>query len=179
MSTATTTFAALLAQRGRSAGAPELRAQRRGLIPLAIAGGIAGAWMVAAPLSGAIIAAGKLKVELNRKTVQHQEGGIVSEILVRDGERVRKGQPLIVVGDVRSDAELNLLQDQLRAEQSAKRVPRRKRRSTTSRRRPSWRLRPSPSTSCASSAVQRAVAPREQIASLEAQIRDARRRRRR
>ena len=55
-------------------------------------------------------------MELNRKTVQHQEGGIVRSILVRDGDTVRAGQPLIVVGDVRNDAELNLLRDQLRAE---------------------------------------------------------------
>jgi HlyD family type I secretion membrane fusion protein len=57
-----------------------------------------------------------VKVELNRKTIQHQEGGIVREILVRDGQRVRAGDPLIVVGDVRSDAELSLLQDLLRAQ---------------------------------------------------------------
>ena len=69
-----------------------------------------------APLSGAIIAQRHAQGELNRKTVQHQEGGIVSQILVRDGERVRAGQPLIVIGDVRNDAELSLLQDQLSAE---------------------------------------------------------------
>ena len=39
-----------------------------------------------------------------------------AQILVRDGELVRAGQPLIVVGDVRNDAELSLLLDQLRAE---------------------------------------------------------------
>jgi HlyD family type I secretion membrane fusion protein len=66
-------------------------------------------------LSGAVVASGQVKVELNRKTVQHQEGGIVREILVRDGQGVHAGQPLVVVGDVRSDAELSLLQDQLRA----------------------------------------------------------------
>ena len=73
-------------------------------------------WSFTAPLSGAIIAAGKVKVELNRKTVQHQEGGIVRQILVRDGEKVRANQPLLVIGDVRTDAELSLLQDQLAAE---------------------------------------------------------------
>jgi HlyD family type I secretion membrane fusion protein len=118
MSTATTTFASLLVQSevDPQAGA-ELRRQRRlFLIPLAVAAAMLALWMIAAPLSGAIIAAGKLKVELNRKTVQHQEGGIVRNILVRDGDMVRAGQPLIVVGDVRNDAELNMLRDQLRAE---------------------------------------------------------------
>jgi HlyD family type I secretion membrane fusion protein len=113
-----TTFASLLA---RSEDDPqaraELRRQRRlFLIPLAVTTALLVSWMVAAPLSGAIIAAGKLKVELNRKTVQHQEGGIVRSILVRDGDMVRAGQPLIVVSDVRNDAELNMLLDQLRAE---------------------------------------------------------------
>jgi multidrug efflux pump subunit AcrA (membrane-fusion protein) len=111
------TFAGLLAQRS---GDPDTRAEfalqtRRVLLPLAVVAGLVALWSAAAPLSGAVIANGQLKVELNRKTVQHQEGGIVREILVRDGQRVRAGQPLVVVGDVRSDSELSLLQDQLRA----------------------------------------------------------------
>lgn len=97
--------------------AAELRRARRFmLIPLAVTLALLTLWTVLAPLSGAVIAPGKLKVELNRKTVQHQEGGIVRKILVRDGEQVRSGQPLIVVGDVRNDAELSLLLDQLHAE---------------------------------------------------------------
>ena len=118
MSAAADTFASLLM---RSEDDPQARTELRRqkqlvLIPLAVAAALLAVWMIAAPLSGAIIAAGKLKVELNRKTVQHQEGGIVRSILVRDGELVRAGQPLIVVGDVRSDAQLNMLRDQLRAE---------------------------------------------------------------
>lgn len=92
------------------------RQRRRVLIPLGLVCGLVAAWCVAAPLSGAIVANGQLKVELNRKTVQHQEGGIVREILVRNGQRVRAGQPLVLIGDVRTDAELSLLQEQLRAE---------------------------------------------------------------
>jgi HlyD family type I secretion membrane fusion protein len=92
------------------------RQRRRMLIPLVIVTGLIGLWCVAAPLSGAVVATGQLKVELNRKTIQHQEGGIVREILVRNGEKVRAGQPLLVIGDVRTDAELSLLQEQLRAE---------------------------------------------------------------
>jgi HlyD family type I secretion membrane fusion protein len=48
--------------------------------------------------------------------VQHQEGGIVREILVRDGQKVRAGEALVIIGDVRSDAELSLLRDRLNAE---------------------------------------------------------------
>src|SRR3970040_792197 len=62
------------------------------------------AWVWLAPLSGAVIGAGQVKVDMNRKTVQHQEGGIVGEILVRDGSKVEAGQTLLVLKDVRVDA---------------------------------------------------------------------------
>jgi HlyD family type I secretion membrane fusion protein len=108
----------VLSQGRLDAGARnELRRQTRDLlVPLAAVAVLAGLWTATAPLSGAIVAPAQVKVELNRKTVQHQEGGIVRKILVRDGDMVRAGQPLIVLGDVRNDAELNMLRDQLRAE---------------------------------------------------------------
>ena len=110
-------FAALLAQGDNDpdARAELVRQARRILWPLAIVVGLMALWSATAPLSGAVVASGQVKVELNRKTVQHQEGGIVREILVRDGQKVRAGEPLVVVGDVRTDSELSLLQDQLRA----------------------------------------------------------------
>ena len=110
-------FAALLAQDDvdPSTRSELIRQTRRMLLPLAVVVILIALWSAMAPLSGAVVASGQVKVELNRKTVQHQEGGIVREILVRDGEHVRAGQPLVVVGDVRSDSELSLLQDQLHA----------------------------------------------------------------
>jgi HlyD family type I secretion membrane fusion protein len=94
----------------------ELRRQwRRALLPLALAALLAAAWSAAAPVAGAVVAPAEVKVELERKTVQHAEGGIVREILVRDGQSVRAGEPLLVIGDARSDAEFALLQDQWRA----------------------------------------------------------------
>jgi HlyD family type I secretion membrane fusion protein len=118
MSTAPSTFATLLVGSEEDPSARvELRRQTRLIVlPLTVTAALLATWMIAAPLSGAIIAAGKLKVELNRKTVQHQEGGIVRKILVRDGDTVRAGQPLVVVSDVRNDAELTMLRNQLRAE---------------------------------------------------------------
>lgn len=70
-------------------------------------------WTAIAPLSGAVVASGFVKTELNRKTIQHQEGGIVREILVREGQQVKAGQPLIAIGDVRMNASLGVLRDQL------------------------------------------------------------------
>jgi HlyD family type I secretion membrane fusion protein len=52
--------------------------------------------------------------------VQHQEGGIVREILVREGQHVEAGDPLMVVGDLRTDAELGLHRDALRAALAAR-----------------------------------------------------------
>lgn len=97
----------------------ELEARRLGriglLVILALIVG-AGIWMVITPLSGAAIAQGAVKVDMNRKTLQHQEGGIVKEILVRNGSRVEAGQTLLVVHDVRVDANYDLLMTQLDSE---------------------------------------------------------------
>jgi epimerase transport system membrane fusion protein len=75
-----------------------------------------GIWMVITPLSGAAIAPGAVKVDMNRKTLQHQEGGIIKEILVRDGSHVEAGQTLLVINDVRVDANYDLLITQLDSE---------------------------------------------------------------
>jgi HlyD family type I secretion membrane fusion protein len=89
-----------------------------GLGLLVILAGIAGlgVWAALAPLSGAVIAPGFVKVDMNRKVVQHQEGGIVKQILVRDGDRVQRGQALMVIEDVRVDATVDLLKGQLDGE---------------------------------------------------------------
>jgi HlyD family type I secretion membrane fusion protein len=90
--------------------------KRRLLFPVVIVVSLVGLWSAIAPLDGAVVAPAQIKVDLNRKTVQHQEGGIVRELLVRDGQTVRAGEPLVVIGDLRGTAELNLLGDQVREE---------------------------------------------------------------
>jgi HlyD family type I secretion membrane fusion protein len=54
-----------------------------------------GGWAALAPLSSAAIAPGFVRVESNRKTVQHLEGGIIEELRVQDGAIVQAGQILI------------------------------------------------------------------------------------
>jgi len=76
-------------------------------------------WSALAPVSGAVIAPGSVKVDMNRKTVQHQEGGIVGEILVRDGSRVKAGETLIVLKDMRVEAGIEMVQTQLDGELGA------------------------------------------------------------
>ena len=94
------------------------RIVRAGLLVIAIGTASLGAWAAFAPLSGAVIAPGFVKVDLNRKVVQHQEGGTVRAIRVRDGDRVQQGQELLVLEDVRIDAQFDLLRTQLDAERA-------------------------------------------------------------
>lgn len=68
-----------------------------------------GGWATLAPLSEAAIGAGVLKAEGNRRVVQHLEGGLVREILVKDGDRVAEGQVLMRLDDVQADAQLAAL----------------------------------------------------------------------
>src|SRR4051812_26303812 len=60
-----------------------------------------GTWAYVAPLESAAVAPGTVESESSRKTVQHLEGGIIKEILVKDGSFVRAGQPLIKLDDTR------------------------------------------------------------------------------
>ncbi|MCS6891360.1 MAG: HlyD family type I secretion periplasmic adaptor subunit [Rhodovarius sp.] len=64
------------------------------------------AWAVSAPLAEAAIAPGVIKVEGTRRTLSHLEGGIVREILVRDGSRVEAGDVVMRLDDVQASANL-------------------------------------------------------------------------
>ena len=77
--------------------------------------GVFGVWAALAPLSTAAIAMGEVAVESKRKTVQHLEGGIVEQILVRDGDRVAAGQVLITLDQVQPRAVLAVQEGRLLA----------------------------------------------------------------
>lgn len=67
-------------------------------------------WGGLAPLQSAAIAPGIVQVEGQRKSIEHLEGGIVAEILVKRGERVSKGQTLLVLDATQADAELKIIE---------------------------------------------------------------------
>src|ERR1700745_4205526 len=55
-----------------------------------LAGGLGG-WASTQLISGALIAPGQIVVESNVKKVQHPTGGVVGELLARDGDVVKGG----------------------------------------------------------------------------------------
>ncbi|PBC09377.1 HlyD family type I secretion periplasmic adaptor subunit [Mesorhizobium sp. WSM3859] len=74
--------------------------------------GTFGGWAAVAPLNGAVLADAVVKVEGNRKSVQHFDGGTVKEIRVKDGDMVRSGDVLVVLDDTRVRSEFNLYSQQ-------------------------------------------------------------------
>jgi HlyD family type I secretion membrane fusion protein len=83
-----------------------------GFAVIALFGGALAAWSMLAPIEGAVVAPGVVAVESNVRTVQHLEGGIVQEILVREGDAVDAGEVLIRLGGTQPTATLNEVQAQ-------------------------------------------------------------------
>ncbi|MCU0901810.1 MAG: HlyD family type I secretion periplasmic adaptor subunit [Cypionkella sp.] len=74
---------------------------------------VVGGWAATAKLTGAVIAMGSVKVDQNLKIIQHRDGGIVTRILVREGDVVAKDQVIFELDDVQMQAELSILRTQL------------------------------------------------------------------
>jgi len=72
--------------------------------------GVGGAIAGFAPIESAALAPGVVQVEGKRKPIQHLEGGIVSEILVANGQTVAPGQSLILLDAVKDQAEQDILE---------------------------------------------------------------------
>ena len=72
--------------------------------------GILGGWAYTANINGAVIAPATLVVESYSKKVQHREGGIISRILVKDGDRVEGGQDLLLLDTTETKSELAILE---------------------------------------------------------------------
>ncbi|MBM1174717.1 HlyD family type I secretion periplasmic adaptor subunit [Microvirga arabica] len=83
-----------------------------GIVGIGIFFGGFGAWAALAPLSSAASASGQVRVESYRKTVQHLEGGIIREILVKDGDFVAEGDVIARLDHIQAAATANLFQRQ-------------------------------------------------------------------
>lgn len=94
-----------------------VHAQRR----IAVAGyaiiiltfGVMGGWAAVAPLNRGVVASGVVMVEDNRKVVQHLEGGIVSDIFVREGQSVAESDVLLRLSPVQAGSNLDTVRSQL------------------------------------------------------------------
>jgi adhesin transport system membrane fusion protein len=79
----------------------------RALIVVALSVLILGVgWMTLAPVDRVVHAEGRVVPAGKAQIVQHLEGGIVSAMLVHEGSLVKKGDLLVVIGDMRADSQL-------------------------------------------------------------------------
>lgn len=70
-------------------------------------------WAARAQIDGAVVASGRMVVERNRQAVQHLTGGIVEEILVREGDSVEEGELLVRLDPTLALSELKIVEGQL------------------------------------------------------------------
>ncbi|MDP3191869.1 HlyD family type I secretion periplasmic adaptor subunit [Rhodoferax sp.] len=85
---------------------------RRGRWLLALGFGGFLAFAVLAPLDEGVPAPGVVAVESTRKRIDHLNGGLVEQIMVREGQRVKAGDELLVLNEAQSKSALNATQSQ-------------------------------------------------------------------
>lgn len=83
-----------------------------GMMIIAVALGGGGLWAATAPLSGAVVVSGVVVAAGHNKAIQHLEGGIVEEVLVREGDRVTKGDVIVRLSRTAAEAAQRSLEDQ-------------------------------------------------------------------
>jgi len=84
-----------------------------GAVALIVLVGVLGYWSVNARIAGAVIASGMIQVESNRQVLQHPQGGVVGELLVKDGDIVASGDIVLRFDDKQLRSELAILEGQL------------------------------------------------------------------
>jgi HlyD family secretion protein len=89
------------------------RLWHKGLTFLAIFGGTLGLWSVATTMSSAVIGSGQFVVDGSVKKIQHPTGGVVSQLLVREGDQVSEGDLLIRLDETVTRANLQVIVGQL------------------------------------------------------------------
>jgi HlyD family secretion protein len=86
---------------------------RMGLRILLVAVVVGGGWFVFVPLAGAVVVPGNLVVQSNVKTIQHPTGGVVAEIKVQNGGRVKAGDLLVRLDKTQAETSLQVVDKQL------------------------------------------------------------------
>jgi HlyD family type I secretion membrane fusion protein len=80
-----------------------------GIVVILVMFGGFGTWASMASISSAVVAPGYVTVDSNRKKIQHLEGGVVRELLVREGDEIEAGEVLIRLDEIRPQATLSIL----------------------------------------------------------------------
>ena len=96
--------------------APLLSLRRHALVgvcAIAVFALLLGGWAGTTEIAGAVIASGNIVPEEGTKAVQHPEGGVVAEILVKDGDAVTAGQLLVRLDSTTVAANLQVVVSQL------------------------------------------------------------------
>ena len=75
--------------------------------------GVMGAWAAVARLDRAVVSPGTITIENSRKLVQHFEGGMIREVMVKEGQSVREGETVLRLDPVQSRASVDLFRGQL------------------------------------------------------------------
>ena len=70
-------------------------------------------WAVFLPIQSASIADGVIVLDFNRKTIQHLEGGIIDQILVKEGQTINQGEVLLYLHDIKAKTEQQILKERL------------------------------------------------------------------
>lgn len=83
-----------------------------GMVVLFSTVGVLGTWSYLAPIASSAAAPGFVAVKSHSKTVQHLDGGIVKEILVKDGSLVKEDDVLIILDGTDIKAQLEILRGQ-------------------------------------------------------------------
>lgn len=84
-----------------------------GWIAVTVLFGVCGSWLATASIDGAVISSGTVVVDGERKSIQHADGGVVTAILVENGQRVPKGAELIRLDDTLLAANLRIYEARL------------------------------------------------------------------
>jgi HlyD family secretion protein len=90
-----------------------LNSIRRHLVLALIIGfvlvGVIGVWGASSEFAGAVIAQGQLVVDTSVKKVQHPTGGVVAELNVQEGDKVKAGDIIVKLDDTQTRANLQIV----------------------------------------------------------------------